>query len=474
VVAPVAAVATALCAAPATASARPHVSSVRCYRSCVGKRVTPGGRVEFRGSGMGNGTRAVFPVAGGKKRSAKGVWLGRGRLKVRVPGNARSGRVYVVTSAGQKSNSVKLQVAPSSGGSAPPPPTPTGTAFDGNGMWIWHVSNSNGGDVPAMISRAQAHGVTTLFIKSSDGTNFWSQFSPALVAALHAGGLHVCGWQYVYGDSPSTEADLGARAKTHGADCLVIDAESQYEGKYTSARTYVNRLRGKVGDNYPVGLAGFPYVDYHPAFPYSVFLGPRGAQFNVPQVYWKEIGGGVDAVMNHTYRFNRPYDRPIAPLGQLYHSPSRSDILRFRQIAAAQGASGLSWWDWEEASSASWNAIGAQLGAFGGPAPATDYAVLGRGGRGDLILWAQEHLRAAGENAPTGGQYGSSTESAVRRFQSSHGLSVNGKVDTATWKALLGYSLQAAGKAHAASAAPTPPTAKLPARRNEIPPPNRR
>jgi Putative peptidoglycan binding domain len=466
--------AAALCAVPATASARPHLTSIRCYRSCVGKTVTQGGRVEIRGSGMGSGTRAVFPIGGKKTRSAKGVWLGKGRLKARVPGNARSGGVYVVTKSGQKSNSVKLKVARSSGGSSPPPPTPTGTAFDGSGMWIWHVSNSDGGSVPAMINRAQSHGVTTLFIKSSDGTRFWSQFSPALVAALHAGGLRVCGWQYVYGNSPTGEADLGALAKSNGADCLVIDAESQYEGKYGSARTYVSRLRSKVGDAYPVGLAGFPYVDYHPAFPYSVFLGPRGAQFNVPQVYWKEIGGGVDAVMNHTYRFNRPYGRPIAPLGQLYHSPSRSDILRFRQIAAAQGASGLSWWDWEEASSASWNAIGAQLGPFSGPAPATDYATLGTGGRGDLILWAQQHLRAAGESVPTDGKYGSSTTSAVRHFQSSHGLSVNGKVDTPTWKALLGYSLHAAGTAHAASVGSTPPTAKLPARRDEIPSANRR
>ena len=45
---------------------------------------------------------------------------------------------------------------------------------------------------PSIIAQAHAAGVTTLFIKSSDGSsNYWSQFSPQLVAELHAGGLKV-------------------------------------------------------------------------------------------------------------------------------------------------------------------------------------------------------------------------------------------------------------------------------------------
>ena len=365
-----------------------------------------------------------------------------------------------------------IALSSSSGGSAPG--SQPRTAFNGTGMWIWYVSKSDRGDVGSIINRARAHGVRTVFVKSSDGTSFWSQFSTSFVSQLHAGGLNVCAWQYVYGKSPSTEADLGARAKSKGADCLVIDAESSYEGKYSPARTYVKRLRSNVGGSYPVGLAGFPFVDYHPAFPYSVFLGPGGAQFNVPQVYWKEIGGGVDAVMAHTYRFNRPYARKIFPLGQLYDHPSRADIIRFRQIASAQGASGLSWWDWQEATSSGWKAIGDPVGPYKGSRPPSDYAVLGRGGKGDLILWAQEHLRAAGEHPPADGRYGSSTEQAVRSFQRAHGLKVNGKVDTPTWKALLAYKLPSATKARAASNQSTPPTAKLPARRVEIPPPTRR
>ena len=72
-------------------------------------------------------------------------------------------------------------------------------------------------------------------------------------------------------------------------------------------------VRAGVGPAYPVSLASFPYVDYHPGLPYSVFLGPNGAQFNAPQVYWKTIGTTVDAAMYHTYVWNSLYGRPIEP-----------------------------------------------------------------------------------------------------------------------------------------------------------------
>jgi hypothetical protein len=158
-------------------------------------------------------------------------------------------------------------------------------------MWIWYVSQSDGGNLASIVAQAHVAGVTTLFIKSSDGSsNYWSQFSPTLVQTLHANGLKVCAWQYVYGTNPVGEANLGAQAVAAGADCLVIDAESEYEGHYGAAQTYIADLRAKIGEAYPLGLASFPYVYYHTSFPYSVFLGPNGAQFNAPQMYWKAIG----------------------------------------------------------------------------------------------------------------------------------------------------------------------------------------
>ena len=418
-------------------------------------------------------SRRVHSASGGTRRAL----TSKLRLKrpagfvTTVPLTARSGRIRIIGPRGLRSNvvgpiHVRKRVASTPQGS--------GTAFDGNGMWIWYVSKSSGGTTAGVAAQAQQYGVNTVFVKSSDGTNWWSQFSPALVAKLKAAGLHVCAWQFVYGKSPSTEAALGARAAQTGADCLVIDAEGQYEGLYSQAQTYIDHLRAAVGPDYPVGLASFPYVDYHPSLPYSVFMGPGGAQYNLPQVYWKAIGTSVDTALAHTYLWNSVYGRPIFPLGQLYDNPPTRDIRRFRALSEGYGATGVSWWSWQSASSSGWTAIAPPSPAPIVP-PSPGYPLLKSGSKGDVVLWAQEHLMSAGQPVSPSGTYGSATVNAVKSFQSANGLPVTGQVDAATWPVLLALqpapvawnSKQASASASHRRNGPRP--AFLRARRYEIP-----
>jgi len=130
--------------------------------------------------------------------------------------------------------------------------------FDGTGVWIWQLARSDGGSVDGIAARAQASGVKTVFVKSADGARWWPQFSAGLVQALHARGLQVCAWQYLYGRQPVAEAVLGARAQAAGADCLVLDVESQYAGRYTAAKTFLGALRSRVGADYPSASRRFP------------------------------------------------------------------------------------------------------------------------------------------------------------------------------------------------------------------------
>ena len=425
--------------APAWAarSQRPVVSTARCVRLCTDTRhVQPGGVVRVHGHRFTRGARAVFLVTwSGRRISMPTRAVTRSALTTTVPANAVAGPLYVRDRAGRRSNRVRRAlrvVRPAQAG-----PTAGDGPLDGNGMWIWYVSKSSGGDPQAIISQARSHGISTVFVKSSDGTTWWSQFTPELVAALKAGGLHVCAWQYVYGTQPEQEAQLGAQAVQTGAECLVVDAESEYEGRYAQAQRYMTTLRQAIGPSFPVGLTSFPYVDYHPALPYSVFFRPGFAQFDLPQAYWKEIGGGLDNVVNHTYRFNRIYGRTIAPLGQLYNDPPPDEVVRFRQLVAAEGSTGLSWWSWQSASPAGWDAITQPLGPLAPPAPATDTAAYGPGGKGDPVIWAQEHLNGAGFTVAVTGQYDPATQQAVENFQASRGLPANGGViDTSTWNAL--------------------------------------
>jgi hypothetical protein len=170
-------------------------------------------------------------------------------------------------------------------------------------------------------------------------------------------------------------------------------------------------------------------------------------------------------VVDHTYRFNRPYARTIAPLGQTYDSPSTSEIVRFRQLTAAAGATGVSWWSWQHTATAGWNAVGQSVTPLT-TAPAADFAVLAKGSKGDLVVWAQQHLKGAGQSLTVDGDFGSGTQSAVKSFQAGAALPVTGQVDTGTWQALL----QHAPAKTKWSPQRQPKSAKLPTRRYEIRP----
>ncbi len=309
--------------------------------------------------------------------------------------------------------------------------------FDGRGMWIWILSDSDGGNPAAIALQARLAGIKTLFIKSGDGDEYWSQFSPSLVRTLHASGLNVCAWQYVYGTDPSIEAAVGARAVRDGADCLVIDAEAEYEGRYAAAQTYIDALRAAVGRHYPIGLSSFPYADYHPSFPYSVFLGPGGAQYNLPQMYWSEIGTSVEAVYQHTYTYNRIYRRPIRPVGQADSGVTGSDIALFRALSISYDAGGLSWWDFAWASADDlWPALSDPFGSV--PSiPPLGFPLLGYGSSGDMVLWLQELLASAIPAQRATGIFASETLADLRSFQARHRIPATGETGPLTWRALL-------------------------------------
>jgi hypothetical protein len=343
---------------------------------------------------------------------------------------------------------------------------------DGRAMWIWYLSRSDGGRIPEIAADARAAGVRTLIVKAADGVRRWAQFDRHLVSALRARRLHVCAWQYVYGTHPVGEASAAARAVRAGAECLIIDAEAEYEGRYASAQIYLHRLRAAVGHRYRLGLASFPYVDYHPAFPYSVFLGPGGAQFDLPQMYWRDIGRSVDAVFRHTYATNRIYGRPIVPLGQTDHATA-SEIRRFRGLAVRFRARGISWWDF------AWTAANGLWPAIGGPytpvsgVPRRGFRTLARGDRGDDVLWLQEHLAAAVRGQRLTGLFGPQTSHRLRAFQARRGLPMTGRADRRTWRRLRRLRpvrVAWASRAGAARARPRPRSATLPAIAYEIPP----
>lgn len=358
---------------------------------------------------------------------------------------------------------------------APPADTAGQGPLAGDGMWIWYVSKA-GGSAARIAKKAKRRGIEVVLIKAGDAGSTWSQFSASLVSELKARGLKVCGWQFVYGRRPKAEAKVGAAAAGRGADCLVIDAEGHYEGRYPQASTYMRALRGRVGPDYPLGLSSFPYVDYHPAFPYSVFLGPGGAQYNLPQIYWKTIGDRVDEAFVHTWVFNRAYGRPILPTGQTYLNPKPEQIKRFRRLALAHGMAGVSWWSWQHSRKRQWKAVSRPVAPIFGYQRYDSFPFLKQGSKGDLVAWAQQLLAGGGYSTPVTGYFEGPTRSAVLAFQSAKALPQSGTLDVPTWDLLLQnpalpvrWTKRGAVAASGSGALPAPRSARLPAKRYEIP-----
>lgn len=90
------------------------------------------------------------------------------------------------------------------------------------------------------------------------------------------------------------------------------------------------------------------------------------------------------------------------------------------------------------------------------PAAAGSSPILRRGARGDAVRTLQGLLRERGASIPVSGSFSARTADAVRAFQRSAGLAVDGVVGPRTWSALRGGG--------PASAAPAPADAPAPSR----------
>ena len=240
----------------------------------------------------------------------------------------------------------------------------------------------------------------------------------------------------------------------------------------------MTRLRKLVGGNYPMSLAGFPYVDYHPGFPYSVFLGPGGAQYNTPQMYWADIGTTVDAVYAHTFSStaSTPLDRsagtgvqPPAPRPDQALPPDVALLRRGRRELV-----GLAVGDHRRVA----RAVAIGRAARGYP-PTRHLATLGLNARGDLVVWAQEHLVPRGQRLAIDGGFGPATFRPGRELPERHRLPVGRARRPGDVEALLRYApirvrwvhrgrrIVAASRG-ANTSLPVPQSARLHAKRNEI------
>ena len=144
----------------------------------------------------------------------------------------------------------------------------------------------------------------------------------------------------------------------------------------------------------------------------------------------------------HTLAVNRVYGVPIAPLGQTSGGVPAADVQRFRAVWSGYGAGGLSWWSWQATPAAMWSTLATNTGP---PVAVTDpgWPTLGKGAKGDLVVWLQQHLVSADPSVPMDGSLGTLTLTALRNFQLARGIPPTGTTDAATWAAVLALPMAA-------------------------------
>lgn len=251
---------------------------------------------------------------------------------------------------------------------APPPPV-----WAGKGMWIYQPTAADQGDGYAIVDRARAEGISTVYVRtgsSHDGlTMDWVlDFLPI----AHAGGLKVIGWDFPELDDVTTDVLRAVTAIRATAvdgstlDGFAADIETTSEGTNLTVET-VDEYGSLLRPNVP----GFPLIACVPnPSPYVQGFYPYPsvtAAFDAiaPMVYWMNRDPAADVA--NAIAFLAPLGKPVVPVGQAFDSavdggtagkPGIDQLSAFATSAAANGAAGVSFWSWQHADADIFSAIG--------------------------------------------------------------------------------------------------------------------
>jgi hypothetical protein len=244
----------------------------------------------------------------------------------------------------------------------------------GKGMWIYMPDQVEGGDVNAIVARAQATGLTHLYVRTGSSVDgfYAAPFLDALLPVAHAGGLKIIGWDFPYFADIGSDISRAVAAITYTTptgdrlDGFSPDIETPYEGVWLSpenATLYGAGLRGAVGPSYPlIATVPRPSPSRQADYPYAEVT----ASFDAiaPMVYWIDTPPDEDAAQ--AVDFLSAFGKPVYPIGQAYDgsleggppgTPTGDEIDAFINASAAHGAKGVSFWSWQHASDEMWNAI---------------------------------------------------------------------------------------------------------------------
>lgn len=238
----------------------------------------------------------------------------------------------------------------------------------GKGMMIWQIKLSYGGNPLKYAEAALEMGLSYVSIKVANAQWKYNLRPPLwrddlvgpLVEQLRMNGIRVGGWHYLFGKSPTGEADRAAeRIEKFDLDFYELDVESHYKQLSANKRgpaldAFFRRLRSHVGGEYPLGNCSYRYPSKHPEIPWRIFL--QHTDYHAPQVYWIRAhnpGEQLAATCLEYRKLERVYGiepRPIYPVGAAFEErgwyPSFEELDEFDSIAQQLNLPGVMWYRW--------------------------------------------------------------------------------------------------------------------------------
>jgi hypothetical protein len=259
---------------------------------------------------------------------------------------------------------------------APPPVHKVAAlaVLSGKGMWIWQWNKTDGGSAAAVVARAEAAGLHTLWVRVGDTRNgfYGAGILAALVPAAHARKIAVVAWGFPHLYDPMVDADWTAQVLAwrgpggEAVDAFSPDLEMPSEGTAVTAKrlaVYLGLVRAAATDR-PVVATVYPPTDvWWASYPYATVGAYSDA--TAPMEYWgcREPGYAATEGVRRLAAFG-----PVLPIGQAYDMapdgghrgpPSRPETLRFLDVARRAGALGVTFWDWQEIGAEQWGALAA-------------------------------------------------------------------------------------------------------------------
>jgi len=259
-----------------------------------------------------------------------------------------------------------------------PEPAPPGAlsadraAIEGKGMWVWQLPATERGDVGAIVRRARAAGLRQLWVRVGDSREgfYGGPVLDRLVPAAHRAGMAVVGWGFPYlydpaADGAWTQQILGWRAPDGSTlDGFSADIETETEGTMLSARrvaVYLGLARRAAGSRLLVATVFRPTDRLWAFYPYAT-IAPYVDAF-AAMVYWGCTEPGAAATqaierlapLRPVHLVGQAYD--MGPEGGRSPAPSADETRRFLDVARRGGATGASFWVWQQMNAEEWDAM---------------------------------------------------------------------------------------------------------------------